>query len=230
MDANRSQCDPPADQDPNRLERRRMVEQQIRARGVRDPRVLRVMEEVPRERFLPADQADSAFADSAVPIGAGQTLSQPYMVAIMTAQLEPQPGQRILEIGTGSGYQTAVLARLARQVYTIERIAALQDAARELLHDLGIENVSYRIGDGSTGWPQEAPFDGIMVTAGAPEVPASLTDQLAEGGRLIIPVGRSQEQILTTVMRRQGRLIELPGIACRFVKLIGRQGWPEQGD
>lgn len=207
-----------------------MVFEQIHARGIRNERVLRAMEEIPRERFLPPEQAKNAFADAAVPIDAGQTLSQPYMVAAMTAQLDLQPHERVLEIGTGSGYQTAILARLAREVYTIERIASLQDAARILLRELGMENVKYRVGDGTQGWPEEAPFDAIMVTAGAPELPEPLIAQLAEGGRMVIPVGGSEEQTLTTVVRRAGRTIETPGMACRFVKLIGRQGWPDPAE
>lgn len=209
------------------MDRRRMVDQQIRARGIKDERVLRAMEDVPRERFLPPAQAQHAFEDAAITIGLGQTISQPYMVASMTAQLNPQPHHRVLEIGTGSGYQTAVLAGLAREVYTVERIAPLQDAARRVLESLGIANVRYRVGDGTEGWSQEAPFDGIMVTAGAPEVPRSLLDQLAEGGRLVIPVGGHDEQTLTTIVRRGGRTIEMPGFPCRFVKLIGREGWRE---
>lgn len=209
------------------FKRRRMVDEQIRARGVKDERVLRVMEEIPRERFLPPDQVEHAFTDAAVPIGLGQTLSQPYMVAAMTAQLDPQPHHRVLEIGTGSGYQTAILARLAREVYTIERIAGLQIAARELLASLGFENVRYQVGDGTQGWPAAAPFDGIMVTAGAPEVPKALVEQLVDGGRMVIPVGDLDEQTLTTIVRRGGRTIEMPGFTCRFVKLIGEQGWRE---
>jgi protein-L-isoaspartate(D-aspartate) O-methyltransferase len=228
MDNNGDQIEEQPTGDSNFLERRQMVDEQIRARGVRNERVLRVMEEIPRERFLPASQVQNAFADAAVPIGAGQTLSQPYMVAAMTAQLDPQAHQRILEIGTGSGYQTAVLARLAGEVYTIERIGSLQDAARELLALLEIQNVRYKVGDGSQGWPEEAPFDGIIVTAGAPELPQPLVEQLAEGGRLVIPVGGLAEQTLTTVIRRGNRTVEMPGFPCRFVKLIGHEGWPEQ--
>jgi len=213
--------------DPNFPRRRRMVEEQIRARGIRNERVLQAMEEVPRERFLPPSQVHHAFDDAAVTIDQGQTISQPYMVASMTAHLDPQPQHRLLEIGTGSGYQTAILARLAREVYTIERIGPLQDAARALLDSLGFENVRYRVGDGSSGWPEQAPFDGIMVTAGAPELPRPLVDQLTEGGRMVIPIGGVDEQILTTVLRRGDRTIEMPGTPCRFVKLIGREAWPE---
>ncbi|HON65597.1 MAG TPA: protein-L-isoaspartate(D-aspartate) O-methyltransferase [Phycisphaerae bacterium] len=230
MDGNGKRLSEQPPLDPMLARRRQMVFEQIHARGIRNERVLRAMEEIPRERFLPPEQAKNAFADAAVPIDAGQTLSQPYMVAAMTAQLDPQPHERVLEIGTGSGYQTAILARLAREVYTIERIASLQDAARILLRELGMENVKYRVGDGTQGWPEEAPFDAIMVTAGAPELPEPLIAQLAEGGRMVIPVGGSEEQTLTTVVRRAGRTIETPGMACRFVKLIGRQGWPDPAE
>jgi protein-L-isoaspartate(D-aspartate) O-methyltransferase len=133
----------------------------------------------------------------------------------------------VLEIGTGSGYQTAILARLVREVYTIERLRPLQDAARAVLQSLGFSNVHYRVGDGSAGWREAAPFDRIMVTAGAPEVPRSLVDQLAAGGRLVVPVGDTNEQVLTTVERRGDRTLEIPGMFCRFVKLIGEEGWPE---
>jgi protein-L-isoaspartate(D-aspartate) O-methyltransferase len=184
------------------------------------------MEQVPRERFLPLDARDSAFMDQASAIACGQTISQPFMVAIMTADLRLEPHHRVLEIGTGSGYQTAVLSRLAAGVYTIERIEPLLDAARELLESLGVANVFYRLGDGSVGWPQEAPFDRIVVTAGAPEIPRPLLDQLADGGRLVIPVGGAFEQTLTIVDRRGNQTREFPQFACRFVKLIGEQAWP----
>jgi protein-L-isoaspartate(D-aspartate) O-methyltransferase len=209
------------------LHRRRMVADQIRARGITHDRVLTAMELVPRERFVPPAFAQRAFDDAALPIDMGQTISQPYMVAAMTAHLNPQRYHRVLEIGTGSGYQTAVLARLVLEVYTIERLGPLQDAARRTLESIDCVNVVYRVGDGSVGWPEEAPFDGIMVTAGAPGIPRTLVSQLAEGGRLVIPVGDANEQILTTVERRGNRIIEFPGIACRFVKLIGEQAWPE---
>jgi len=204
-----------------------MVQTQIRARGITDPRVLEAMETVPRERFvLPEDAAD-AFTDRALSIACGQTISQPYMVASMTDALHAQPHHRVLEIGTGSGYQAAILARLAAHVYTIERLAPLQEDAERLLKVLGYTNISYRVGDGSLGWPEEAPFDGIIVTAGAPRIPQALIDQLADGGRLVIPVGDTIEQTLTIVERTGDRTREMPQYPCRFVRLLGQQGWSE---
>jgi protein-L-isoaspartate(D-aspartate) O-methyltransferase len=202
-----------------------MVEEQIRARGVSDARVLAVMERVPRDRFLPATDAEVAYADRALPLPNGQSISQPYVVAAMTEALAIQPQHRVLEIGTGSGYQTAILAELAAEVYTIERIEPLQLAARELLTGLGVLNVAYRVGDGTLGWPEAAPFDGIIVTAAAPEAPPSLLNQLAEGGRLVIPVGPEDEQTLTVIERSGGATRETPAFPCRFVKLIGQEGW-----
>jgi len=214
--------------DPYRQARQRMVRDQIRARGITDGRMLAVMEQVPRERFVSPAEQDAAFADRALPIDCGQTISQPYMVAAMTQCLQVEAHHRVLEIGTGSGYQTAILARLAREVYTIERLKSLQEAARSLLTSLGITNVIYRVGDGSVGWPEFAPFDRIMVTAGAPEVPPSLAGQLTDGGRIAIPVGEQGEQILTVVERRGAKICETPRFACRFVRLIGREAW--EGD
>ncbi len=209
------------------LARKRMVDEQVRVRGITDPRVLEAMEHVPRERFVPAAQVPEAFTDRALPIDCGQTISQPFMVASMTELLEVRPAHRVLEIGTGSGYQAAILARLAAHVYTIERIAALHEKAHALLDSLGFANISYRVGDGSVGWPEFAPFDRILVTAGAPEAPRALLDQLVDGGRLVIPLGGRSEQTLTVVDRRRGKTIEMPRYACRFVQLIGRQAWPE---
>ncbi len=213
-------------EDPLRAARRRMVEHQMRARGLVDERVLAVMEEVPRERFVPGVPPEEAFSDRALSIELGQTISQPFMVAAMTIELDVRPGHRVLEIGTGSGYQTAVLSRLAGEVWTVERLAALQEQARRLLEELGFANVHWRVGDGTLGWPEEAPFDRIMVTAGAPGVPPPLVEQLAEEGRLVVPVGGESEQLLTVVRRRGGRIHERRGLACRFVRLIGQAGWP----
>ncbi len=213
--------------DPHAQARQRMIEKQIRARGIRDERILDALRQVPRERFcLPEDQA-AAFDDRAMAIGCGQTISQPFIVAAMTAALQLRPEHRVLEIGTGSGYQTAVLAKLCTRVYTIERMEALSATAAELLASLGLENIRYRVGDGTLGWPEEGPFDRIMVTAGAPEIPGALVSQLKEDGRMVIPVGASDEQTLTVLDRRGGRLHEIPQFACRFVKLIGEEGWRE---
>lgn len=213
--------------DPNQVHRQRMVDEQIRCRGITDERVLSAMVQIPRERFVPAAEAAATFSDQALSIGLGQTISQPYMVASMTAELHLQPQHRVLEVGTGSGYQTAILAKLAKHVYTIERLEPLQSAARQLLESLGITNVSYRLGDGSIGWQDQAPFDCIIVTAGAPEVPRALVDQLLDGGRLVIPVGGHVEQILTVVERHSSKTKETPHYPCRFVKLIGQQAWKE---
>ena len=217
-------------QDQHYLLRRRMVATQIRARGIGDPRVLAAMEEVPRERFVPPSRQHEAFNDCALGIAYGQTISQPYVVAAMTVSLALAPDHRVLEIGTGSGYQTAILARLVREVYTIERVEPLLESASLLLDELGLRNVHYRAGDGSEGWPEAAPFDRIIVTAAAPEVPQSLIDQLVDGGRIVIPVGSENDQTLTVVERRGNRTLETPQFPCRFVKLIGTQAWPEYGD
>lgn len=207
--------------------RYRMIERQLRARGVRDERVLDAILRIPREDFLPEELRMHAYEDRAVGIGRDQTISQPYMVASMTERLRPAAHHRVLEIGTGSGYQAAILALLAGHVYTVERIPELLEQARERLTRLGLTHVSYRVGDGTLGWPDEAPFDRIMVTAGTPIIPASLTDQLAEGGRMVIPVGPHEQQILTVVERRNGKTVEYPDFACRFVKLIGENAWEE---
>jgi len=203
-----------------------MIAWQLRDRGIRDARVLEVMGGLPRERFLAPEHAAWAYDDRAVPIGLGQTISQPYMVALMTEALRAGPGDRVLEIGTGSGYQTAVLARLVRRVYTVERLGELSTAARARLAELGLDNVDYRVGDGTLGWPEEAPFDRIIVTAGAPDVPPALVEQLGEGGVLVIPAGAEEHQVLLRVSKHGRRLDRESLVGCRFVRLIGRQGWP----
>jgi protein-L-isoaspartate(D-aspartate) O-methyltransferase len=210
--------------------RRAMVERQIRARGVVDPEVLRAMNEVPRERFVPEDLAALAYADSPLPIGEEQTISQPYIVAAMTEALEPSPGDRVLEIGTGSGYQAAILARLVSRVYTIERLPELANAARARLKGLGFTNVDVLTADGTLGWPEHAPYDGIVVTAGAPHVPAALKRQLREGGRLVIPVGpypRMQELVRVRRTGKDSWESEYLG-GVMFVPLIGEEGWRER--
>lgn len=202
-----------------------MVDTQLRGRGIRDSRVLDAMAEIPRERFLPQAVRDLAYEDRAVAIGLDQTISQPYIVAFMTEQLELAPDHRVLEVGTGSGYQAAILARLCRHVFTIERIAALQASASAVLTELGITNISYRVGDGSLGWPEQAPFDRIIVTAAAPAIPIRLVDQLTPTGRMILPVGPGQDQCIARVYREGSRIVEVPLLACRFVKLIGEDAW-----
>lgn len=212
--------------DAMREARRRMIFEQIHQRGVRNPRVLDAMDAIPREWFVPGHLKHAAYDDQALPIAEGQTISQPYIVAYMTAQLHVRSTDRVLEIGTGTGYQCAVLAHLAREVYSIERIESLHEAARERLARLGLGNVHLRVGDGTLGWPEAAPFDRIMITAGAPEVPPRLFDQLIDGGRLVAPLGSEDQQRIVVVERLGERLVETPLIGCRFVKLIGEAAWP----
>lgn len=214
--------------DPYRLLREEMVEFQLAARGIRDERVLQAMREVPRERFVDLLYLSRAYDDSALPIGWGQTISQPYMVAVMTEALELKGDEAVLEIGTGSGYQAAVLARLARRVFTIERIEPLAARARGLFEETGIRNVVVRSSDGTQGWPEEAPFDGIIVTAAAPAVPLPLVQQLAEGGRIVVPVGDLAFQELVIGRMEGGRLATRVSTGCVFVPLIGRFGWKEE--
>lgn len=211
--------------------RRKMVLQQLAERGIQDTRVLEAMGRVPRERFLAADQQTLAYADSALPIAENQTISQPYMVGLMTEALRLHGTERVLEIGTGSGYQAAVLALLAGHVVTVERHPFLAERAAARLRMLGFRNLDVVIGDGSRGGPGAAPYDAIIVTAGAPAVPESLLAQLAPGGRLVIPVGDTRQQMLMRITRREGpegprgpyKREEI--IPCVFVPLIGAQGW-----
>jgi protein-L-isoaspartate(D-aspartate) O-methyltransferase len=209
-------------------ERQRMVEDQLLRRGIHDDRVLEAMGRVRRHLFVPENHRISAYEDRPLSIDEGQTISQPYMVAIMTQSLGLTGGERVLEIGTGSGYQTAVLAELSREVFTIERIPVLMERARKVLQDLGYENISYLTGDGSKGWPENAPFDGILVTAGAPEIPDRLKSQLAEGGRLVIPTGPRFSQILYKITRRGDRFSEEDITGCVFVPLVGDYGWKDE--
>lgn len=203
-----------------------MVESQIQRRGVNDLLVLRAMRKVPRHRFVPQHLWDQAYNDYPLPIGEDQTISQPYIVAMMTEALELVGTEKVLEVGAGSGYQAAILGELAKEVYTIERIASLAHSAEQVLKSLGYENVHVVVADGTLGWPPNAPYDAIMVTAGAPQVPQPLVEQLALGGRLVIPVGDRYSQNLTRLRRTyQGELqTEYLG-GCRFVKLIGEHGW-----
>ncbi len=202
-----------------------MVDSQIVARGVRDPRVLDALRAVPRHLFVPSWEQAGAYDDRPLPIGEGQTISQPYIVALMTAALAARETDRVLEVGTGSGYQTAILARLAREVITIERRAALAAGAERVLRELGVSNVRVIVGDGSEGYAEQAPYNRILVTAGAPAVPESLEAQLADGGRLVIPVGSAGHQVLTVIDRHGAEFVQHEGEGCVFVPLIGRHGW-----
>jgi protein-L-isoaspartate(D-aspartate) O-methyltransferase len=210
-------------------ERERMVDRQIAGRGIRDPWVLHAMRTVPREAFVPPLMRDWAYVDEPLPIGEGQTISQPYVVAVMAEVVRPTPGDRALEIGTGSGYGAAVLASIVAEVYTIERLAELADTARRRLETLGYRNAHVLHGDGSLGWPEHAPYEAIVVTAGGPRVPDALLDQLAIGGRLIMPVGSAQRyQRLVRVIRTglaDYDYRDMEEVA--FVPLIGEQGWHE---
>lgn len=206
-------------------ERAAMVREQLRARGIADKRVLDAMGRIPRHRFVPPAMADTAYEDHPIPIGEGQTISQPYMVAAMTELLELRPEDKVLEIGTGSGYQTAVLAAIAREVYSIERHPELTAKAREVLNAIGLKNIHLRTGDGSQGWPEHAPFDAILVTAGGPSIPQPLTAQLAPGGRLVCPVGdRNLQRLAIVTNTPKGPRVEW-GMRCIFVPLIGAAGW-----
>ncbi len=204
-----------------------MVERQLRARGIRDAAVLGAFREVPRHLFVPAERIQEAYEDHPIDIGLGQTISQPYMVALMTEVLRVRGGDRALEVGTGSGYQAAILAKLCATVYTVERLPELSRRAQALLERLGITNVRFRVGDGTLGWPEEAPFDRIIVTAGGPSVPPSLKAQLADGGRLAMPVGGYGGQDLVVVERRGEVFREESHGGCVFVRLIGKEGWAE---
>jgi protein-L-isoaspartate(D-aspartate) O-methyltransferase len=215
------------DHDPAALEQQRahMVEEQLRARGIHNERVLAAMAKVPRERFIAGEDAGNAYGDFPLPIGAGQTISQPYIVAAMVEALEPRPLDRVLEVGTGTGYQAAILGELSAEVWTIERHVELAERARHILLDLGYVNVHVVHGDGSVGLPQQAPFDKILVAAAAPHIPEPLTEQLAEGGRLVIPVGTRLEQQVQAVRKLGGETSVTAHDLCRFVPLVGEQGW-----
>ena len=205
--------------------RMRMVERQIRGRGVQDQHVLRAMESVQRHLFMPEEQRVYAYNDTPLPIGFGQTISQPYIVALMTELLRIKPDDLVLEIGSGSGYQAAVLAHLADRVVTVERIPELAEQARGNIERAGMVNITVHVEDGTRGFQEEAPFDAIIVTAGGPDVPEPLVNQLAAGGRLIIPVGGAVMQELILVEHRDRKFVRSRHGGCRFVKLIGAEGW-----
>jgi protein-L-isoaspartate(D-aspartate) O-methyltransferase len=204
-----------------------MVAQQIRKRDIGSPRLLAAMGRVPRHLFVPAELAARAYNDEPLAIGERQTISQPYMVAAMTDALELEGGERVLEVGTGSGYQAAILAELAKEVITIEARTRLAAAARERLAALGYRKIRAEVGDGTLGWPAFAPFDAILVAAAAPRVPPPLVEQLSEGGRMVIPVGKAERQTLFRIRKRDGKAVEAALFGCQFVPLRGQFGWPD---
>ena len=205
-----------------------MVDTQLVRRGIKDESVLRVMREVPRHLFVAPGMESRAYGDHALPIGEGQTISQPFMVALMTQALELTGRERVLEIGTGSGYQTAILSRLAEQVFSIERVEGLAAAARAVLEGLGASNVAICVGDGTIGWKEFEPYDRIIVTAGAPEVPPSLEEQLGDPGIMAVPVGSHGLQQLRIVVKSQGEVSVRDAGGCVFVPLVGKEGWSKE--
>jgi len=213
----------------NKYERQReeMVKRQIEARGITDANVLAAMRRVPRDRFVSEALRDQAYGDFPLPIGDQQTISQPYIVAEMTQALQLDPKDRVLEIGTGSGYQAAVLAEIAYRVYTIERIHSLLIRARRIFDELHYHNIVTRLSDGTKGWAEEAPFDAVIITAGAPRIPDALIAQLAPGGRMIVPVGDQHSQELVKIFKDEKGIHRTNLGGCRFVKLIGEHGWQE---
>ncbi len=208
-------------------ERAAMVERQLHARGITEPAVLAAFRSVPRHEFVPADFARQAYADHPIPIGEEQTISQPYIVALMVSQLGLQGHERVLEIGTGSGYQTAILSQLALEVYSVERLSGLLRQAEDRLGRLGYTNIHLSPGNGTLGWIEHAPYEAIIVSAAAPDVPPALLDQLADGGRMVLPVGASDGQVLVKVEKRPGQIRQTQIGGCLFVPLIGEQGWPQ---
>ena len=215
---------------PFEAERHEMLALQLRPRGIRDSRVLEAMFEVPRHKFVPPSLAVHAYEDRPLPIGEHETISQPYIVAAMTQAAQVRPGEKILEVGTGSGYQAAILAHLGARVYSVERNAALAETTRIRLAELGYEKVTVICGDGSEGYPSEAPYNAILITAAAPEVPPILPDQLAKGGHLVIPVGDLAHQDLLLIFKHGGQHHTRTLDPCQFVLLIGKYGWPKEAN
>ena len=208
--------------------RLRMVEEQLRARGLRDERLLAAFQKVPRHQFVPPEALRQAYEDHPLPLGAGQTISQPYIAALMIDALQLQGHERVLEIGTGSGYQTAILAELALDVFSVERLPELLQTAATRLLSLGYLNIHLMTANGSLGWPEQSPFDAILVSAAAPEVPPPLTDQLADPGRMVVPVGPVSGQQLVEVLKRNGQVQQRTLGGCLFVPLLGRYGWTDR--
>ena len=205
--------------------RKRMAEEQLIARGIKNQGVLDAFRKIERHKFIPEDLRSSSYADFPVPIGEGQTISQPYIVALMTECLSLTGQEKVLEIGTGSGYQTAILAELAKEVYSIERFEKLAKNAQKTLNELGYTNIKIKVGDGTLGWEEEAPFDRIIITAASPRIPLPLTEQLKENGKLILPLGESFSQVLTLVEKKKDRLESIQVCGCVFVPLVGKYGW-----
>lgn len=209
-------------------QRERMVREQLKARGLTDERLLRAFRKVPRHQFVPEDLLAQAYTDHPLPIGVGQTISQPYMVALMTSRLRLQGHERVLEIGAGSGYQTAILAELALEVFSVERLPELLSTALERVNALGYLNVHLTTGNGSLGWPERAPYDGIVVTAAAPGIPEPLLAQLADHGRMVLPIGSAESQMLIEVEKQHGTILQKEITSCVFVPLVGQHGWPKE--
>jgi len=205
--------------------REEMIRYQIKGRGIRDERVISAMNSIPREKFVTEGEKDNAYLDCPLPIGMGQTISQPFMVALMTQHLSLKGPETVLEVGTGSGYQAAILSKLAKMVYTIERFSILTERAEKIFKELKIKNIKVIVGDGSKGLEEYSPYDGIIVTAGAPEIPKSLIDQLDEKGRIVIPVGNSFSQDLLQGTKEKGKLKISNYGGCVFVPLVGKYGW-----
>ncbi len=205
--------------------RREMVDKQLKSRDITDPRVLKAMMEVPRHEFVPPELRDVAYTDNPLPIGHDQTISQPYIVALMTQELELSGDENVLEIGAGSGYQAAILSRLARTIYTVERVSSLAAHAESVLHKLCYMNVHVTVGDGTLGLEKHAPYDAIVVTAACYKVPEALKAQLKEGGRLVIPVGGKFGQVLVRITKEKGDIFERKICDCAFVPLVGKDGW-----
>ncbi len=207
--------------------RNRMVEEQLIPRGIMNEKVLAAIRKIPRHLFIPGKSLENAYGDYPLPVGEGQTISQPYMVALMTQCLELEGGEKVLEIGTGSGYQAAILAEIAKEVYSMERFGSLAQNARSFLEGLGYKNIKIKAGDGTEGWSEFAPYDGIIVTAGTPSIPEPLLEQLAEGGKMVIPVGGAFSQELILVRKTAGEISQEEICGCVFVPLVGKYGWKE---